>query len=146
MAANARVRVYDSRIAGEFIPGGDAWDFTKKVTREIETESIVEASTFSRSGAILRSHRKNYIPNKKYGCRGFVSNTADHALYKHEGTRGPITAHGGDMLKLSPGRGFTTGYARAVAGQRGDPWIGRAARTVLSRYGVAYTPTVDIKG
>jgi hypothetical protein len=145
MASNARVRVYDSRIAGEFLPGGDAWGFTKKVTREIETEAIVEASTASRSGDILRSHRRNVIPGAKYGCRGFVVNTSDHALYKHEGTVGPITPTSGDMLRLSPGGGFGVGFARSVAGQRGDPWIGRAGRTVLSRYGVAFTPSVDIK-
>lgn len=58
--------------------------------------------------------------------RGRIINTAPHAIFVHNGTRGPITPRGGAWLgpwTTFAGRHVGVWMSRAVAGQAANPWL-----------------------
>lgn len=145
----ARVRVYDSAIQGLFTPGGDAHDEARDITRKIETSAIRRALKFARSGEIARSHYRT-VRTTTLGVRGTVGNRSDHAYFKHKGTQGPIRSNRGTItdskgrrqrakMRLRRGNGYPSMLRASVSGQRGDPWLRKAANGVLWRYGVQVT-------
>lgn len=136
---NTRVQVYNSEIMGMFEPYGDVWDEAKDITRFVKADAEARASRFSPSpqvgtDRIITSHRRSVVPNGRYGTRAYVENTSSHAVYKHEGTNGPIVAHG-EFMVIRPGK-WGPRRAYSVSGQFGEPWLLEAANDVLSRYGV----------
>ena len=152
----ARVRVFDSRIQGMFLPGGQVNDEASDLTRAVLARAIAKAGLFTRSGEILRSHRRSVTPTGLYGTFGQVENTARHAAWKHGGTANngtgyiyakgfvPRTGKGpfGNRrknLKLAAGNGYPVLYRSRVQGQVGDPWLRDAANEVLLPYGVQVT-------
>jgi hypothetical protein len=134
----ARYRVYDSRIASEFVPGGDVWEFNKKVTREIRDMAIVLAP-MGTTGTLKRSHKMNVLPIGSFHAQGLITNDARHASWVHEGTDGPITTPSGGRMRFMAYYGYLT-FPKSVRGQKAQPWLIQASITVLSTYGVAFIP------
>ncbi len=149
MADRYRVRVYNSMIHGLFTPGGQVTDEAKSITRKTEARAVAKALRFARTGEIARSHRRLVVPSgPRYGTRGYVYNTADHALLKHRGvtegtvitSRRPVDRRGAvpGKLRLRPGNGRGYLYRAKVSGYHpgsAEPWLLDAANEVLLRYG-----------
>lgn len=129
------VTVYDVEISRLFDAMGTVGRPMTRLQREIYAEAILAAP--SRSGELKASHRnKGARKAGPYRIRGFIENTSAHAEFVYKGTHGPIFPRRRRFLRF-PGRGgvgFT--YKRWVRGQRANPWMERAARTVLSRHGI----------
>lgn len=139
--ANYRVTVFETRIQSLFEPSGDAWDFGTKVRAEIL--AATRAAAPKRTGELARGmFDGGQLKSGRYGCRGYVGNNVEHALWVHEGTK-RIIAPGGAFMKVPrrksylPGSSLPSAYtypAKMVEGQRANPWIDRAAQAVLSKY------------
>lgn len=109
-----------------------------------------------RTGSLAASHRyRGFLYRGKYKVGTRVENTAEHALWVHEGTTGPITPKTGKYLivpksrGVAPLRGATLmtrnlrgeavrakspfGLHRSVRGQRSQPWLREAGETVAFR-------------
>lgn len=134
-----RVQVYRPQIQGMFLPGGEVNEEATKITTEVLVDAVARSVRFSRSGDIASSHRRSVVPSGIYGTRGYVENTSDHAIYKHEGTQGPIYPKRRNYLQLPAFGGYPAIRAESVSGQTGEPWLRDAANDVLSRYGVRVT-------
>lgn len=144
-----RVRVYNSAIHGLFLPGGAVNAEARDITLETQARAIGKALRFASTGEIARSHRRLVVPSGPlYGTRGYVYNTADHALIKHRGvtqgqiihSRRPVDRRGAvpGKLRLRPGNGYGFIYRVAVSGYHpgsAEPWLLDAANEVLLRYG-----------
>lgn len=57
---------------------------------------------------------------------GRVVNDADHAIYQHEGTRGPILPRRARVLRFTPKGGGGFVYARQVRGVEGIKFLTKA--------------------
>lgn len=81
----------------------------------------------SRSGELARSTRVKAPPmiRTRYKLSGVVHATADHALYVHEGTTGPIRSDKGRMLSVPSLRKSAGGRVlkESVAGQSANPFL-----------------------
>lgn len=142
---SVRVRVYDPVIAAEFTPGGQVFDEAKQISRRVRDRAILRSAAFTRTGKIAASHRSQPIPNKLYGARAFVENTARHALHKHEGdTVGRIirARRNGSAMALAPGNGYPRLIRSTVRGYHPtsvEPWLRKAGNDILLPYGVQLT-------
>lgn len=135
MADRFHVTVYDIRLSALFDAMGEVGKPMTRLQREVFAEAIAQAP--SRSGELKRGHvNRGSRKAGPYRIRGFIENRAAHARYVHEGTHGPIYPTDNDMLLLRPSMGRGWARKRSVAGQRANPWMVRAARTVLSRHGL----------
>lgn len=136
MADVFKVVVYDIEISALFDAMGEVGKPMTRLQREVFMEAIAMAP--ARSGAIKRGHvNRGARKAGPYRIRGHIENHADHAEYVHEGTSGPIFPTGGAAeFRLPPGGGYGWRRAESVSGQRANPWMMRAARTVLSRNGL----------
>lgn len=137
MPTAVRVSVNDSAVAMELsTPPGENWKYLQKLGTEHAWRAAIAAPI--RSGTIKRSHNLALTPVGSTGVRASVGNYADHALYVHEGTTGPIFATGGGNLWLrpSPASWFPRGgQAKSVRGQEANPWIAKAAEDVYTQHG-----------
>lgn len=129
------VKVFDIKIAELFNDAEPVGREASAINREIV--AVATATAPARSGVLKVSHRnKGSLRAGPYRITGRVSNVADHAAFVHEGTYGPITPRTSPNLLLRPGNGFGFRSARSVNGQRANPWLARAGRTVLLRRGL----------
>lgn len=159
--ATRRVYVYESEIRYLFTAAGDVGRENEKIMRRITRTAIVKAP--KRTGHLASSIRNGgALKTGRYHTHGSVYASAKYASFVHDGTQGPITAKRPSrraiMVKVSPGnqRLKSTGRFRAgkpllslpaygvhghktvesVAGQSANPFLTRAARDVVSKYGV----------
>lgn len=146
MPTRVRVTIYDANIDGMFLPGGDTWNWMERVGREHLAMALVEVPR--RSNVLASSHNLALTPYKRRGVRYSVGNYAEHALWVHEGTTGPITTGGGFwesgkrtyLGPMAPWMGRSTVWAPSVSGQEANPWIANAADYVLAKYGFSGNP------
>jgi hypothetical protein len=119
-------------------------------------KGVAEGIAPRRSGTLAGSHRyRGFLYRGRYKVGTRVENTADHALFVHEGTTGPILPKRGRYLIVPKTRGVTPlrgaavmtrnfrgeavrakspwGLHRSVAGQRAQPWLREAGETVAFR-------------
>lgn len=142
MPTAVRVTIKDSAVTMELSsPAGDNWAFMRKIGQEHAWQAALRAP--SRTSNLKRSHNLALTPRGTTGVQASVGNYADYARYVHEGTQGPITAHGWDdgspafmAIRPAPHSWFPGGgFARSVAGQTANPWIAEAAEDVYPKYG-----------
>lgn len=133
-----RVKVFEVDINGLFNPaGGVGIEARKQYTAIKAVATAIAPLGHQRANQkhLKTSHRSRYVPKSfTRTARYYVENTADHALFVHQGTTGPIYPRGNKKLKLDLASGYS--FRNSVQGQKANPWIRRAANTVLSRYGV----------
>lgn len=110
-----------------------------------------------RTGTLRASHRyRGFLYRGRYKVGTRVENTAPHALWVHEGTRGPIFPRPPRRYLVVPKTvgGFSfhqatqitqnvrgqvvrakspNGYYKSVRGQRAQPWLREAGETVAFR-------------
>jgi hypothetical protein len=143
MAQRVTVRIYDSQIAGLFRGPGDVMVEARKAGRR--GQAIARKLAPKRSYRLRDAHGHTVYPTNKYGTRIVIYNDAPHAGFVHDGTQGPITAHGisaktggQKRLRLKAGgkRGKKYGvlFRFEVAGQSGQPWLEEAAVALTSEY------------
>lgn len=122
-------------------PGGDVWKFMQRFGTQATYAAVVKAPF--RTGKLKGSHNLALTPIGSNGVRASVGNYADHTLYVHEGTTGPITASGWDdgspaflAIRPAPASRFgKTTFLRSVAGQTANPWMREAVEDVAKSYG-----------
>lgn len=135
MAEPFIVTVYDVELSALFDRMGTVGKPMTRLQREVFLASIAAAP--ARSGEIKRSHvNRGARKAGPYRIRGFIQNEAPHAAYVYKGTSGPITPKRRKVLRLAAGGGHGVVFTKRVRGQRANPWMERAARTVLSRHGL----------
>lgn len=142
MPTVTKVTINPAGISRLFQPGGDVYRFTRGVGKEIETLATLTAP-MGLTGSIKRSHRVFVTPSGMYGCFATVRNDSLHAAFVHKGTAGngagfirPKHAQRlGPFISLQGGIIFPS----KVRGQRANPWLSRAANTVMSKHGVPTT-------
>lgn len=142
MPTNVRVTVYDTQVAGLFLPGGDVWGWMRSVGFEHMQMAAIEAPV--RTGQLKGLHNLALTPSGRNHVRYSVGNYADYAVYVHEGTTGPITSVGWDdggpaflAIRPVPHSWFPNGgFVRSVSGQEANPWIARAGGFVLAKHGL----------
>ena len=153
-------------IVSLFMNGGDA---SRWLAGRMRTVKSVAARTApdgpSRVGAFEVPHMKlknsHGLTRTQFragpGAVQSLYNKANHAIYVHEGTDGPIMPHGGYLripksslflYRLPEGawgsrdyvfpRKKPGGMPAGVRGQRANPWMARAARMVFAD--VAHIP------
>lgn len=136
--AGVSATIRDTQVTGIFMPGGDAWHFLALVGTEHLNQAI--AMTPNRTGTLARSHypvpiMTPYRQGGEQGARYTIRNDADYALYVHDGTTGPIMAHGGYMsVPMVRGSKYPRFQAKFVDGQSAKPWIKWAADVALAPY------------
>lgn len=133
-----RVKVFDLEISKLFNASRPVGRYAAQINREIIVAADAEAPVGNRVRephvTIRGSHVNNGTPKVgPYRISGKVSNRAPHAAYVYYGTNGPIFSHTKTTLKLPPFGKYGI-YQKEVRGQRANPWLERAARTVLSRH------------
>lgn len=144
---NVRATVNDSQIASLFVPGGDGWDWMRRVGTEQLYETIGTAPV--RSGDLSRSFRLSLTPNGRNQVRYTVGSYSDYAVYVIFGTTGPIYANDYvDVDNLTtdydyphmrirpmPHSGFSDyAFRLTVRGQTANDFMGRAAQRIIARY------------
>lgn len=130
------VNVYNGAIESEFTAGGEVSRENNKIRKAIIRRATAEAP--SRTGTLKAAHRDNgALLEGRLRLRGSVENTAEHALWVHDGTTGPIRARGRYLVVparrgLPPRRhgGTVLIYPGSVHGQTAQPWLERAGEAV----------------
>jgi len=136
---SVRIRVFDSRIHAMSLPGGDIYEWTAKIGREVERAGEVFAPLPKKDwgpghipGRLKASH-SHTVGTNALGVFVNVSNNAPYARYVHEGTRTPIRPRRWDYMKFTI-NGKT--YRRQeVRGQGSNPWLWRAMMAVAKFHG-----------
>jgi hypothetical protein len=143
MAARFKVTIYEPKLEEEFTSAGQVGRWASRVQREIAAESKVEAP--KRTTELAASiHAAGALKVGRFALRRIIAADAGHAEFVHEGTSGPIFPKHGRFLLVpaNPGdlpmrQGGTNLVEReSVRGQTANPFMTRAARTVLLRHGV----------
>lgn len=134
------VQVYENAIHRMFTAGGEINSEARQITIETATAAAFLAPW--RSGELRAGHRREVIVNKRFGVRASIYNIAEHALWVHDGTDGPIVAKLNLFMVIRPGPGSRYPhpiYREHVSGQRANPWMLDAANKVLLQYGTQAT-------
>jgi hypothetical protein len=153
------VSVYRTGIVRAVHTDGTSW--SRRLANEIELEATFEAP--AKSGNLRSSHSvQNRNQLGQYSTGHSVVNSARHAAWVHNGTgvygpRGmpifPVNTPQRKYMHVPPGYGFlwkiTTrkgvpfydvsdpyGHLEMSLGTKSNPWLLRAARTVLAREGL----------
>lgn len=138
----ARVTIDDNAVTRmTSTPSGDVWQFMQRFGTQATWMSVLKAPV--RSGKLKASHNLALTPRGRDGTRASIGNYADHTVFVHEGTTGPITASGWDdgspaFLAIRPFPASHFGqrtYLRSVAGQKANPWMREAVEDVARSYG-----------
>lgn len=119
----AKVTIYESELQKETAPGGSLAKHLAAVNRLAFRFAVAGAP--SRTG-VLKSRHVNAGVRKigPYKAVGTVNNTAEHALWVHDGTGPRIYPVAHRNLRLPAGRLSTRMILRpSVAGQRANPWL-----------------------
>lgn len=135
-----KVQVYENAIHRMFTVGGEINSEARQITIETATASAFLAP--KRSGELSAGHRREVIVNKRFGVRASIYNIAEHALWVHDGTQGPIVAKLNLFMVIRPGPGSRYPhpiYAESVSGQSANPWMREAVNKVLLQYGTQAT-------
>lgn len=140
MVTTYSVTVYRSKVAAEFLPGGQGYRWMDKVRLAMHSGAVAKAP--ARSGTLKASHRSF--------ARGFggnrvdvrIVNTAEHAEWVHEGTKmvEPIEPVESEFLWVPIREGSLARTKRPyVRGQHANPWLDEACTAVaLSQGAVVY--------
>ncbi len=142
MADSFHVSVYRPRVEFQFTSAGQVGRWATARQREIVVQAKIDAPT--RYGELVMGIRAGGARKVGTSLRRIILSTAGHSRFVHEGTTGPIFARRyGFMLVPSfdgaaPLRkgGTELTARRTVAGQRANPFLVRAGRTVMLRHGV----------
>lgn len=133
MAVGYSVKIYYNEISGLYKRGGPGGGWIYRVSSQMVAASRVEAP--KRTGGLARAHSLNRgRVGNQYMQTYHIQNSAEHALWVHEGTHGPILPDG-NFLFLPAGYGHKASRQRSVKGQKANPWLERACQGVAARYG-----------
>lgn len=128
MAYAYKVTVYRRQVAALFQRGGQGYRWLDGVKRSMFNACVASAPV--RSGTIKRSHRSDIRGLNQYACIATISNVAGHAEWVHEGVPGMIYPDG-DFLSVPIAPGSRRRFrAKAVRGQKANPWIARACSAI----------------
>lgn len=135
MPVGYRVEVYYRELnratVGRGGPGG-RWIY-RLSTQMLDAS---KAAAPVRDGGLRRAHRlTRERGSNQWVQRLRVSNTAEHSVWVHDGTTGPIRRDDGGLMTLPPGGGYPRIRTREVSGQTANPWLERACSAVAMRYG-----------
>jgi hypothetical protein len=130
-------RTFSTAIDGQFRGDGDAIEFAKEVlaVAEAHAQTAIKAGHV-RSGELLEGLKNaGALHSGPYAARGFLYNTAPHALFVEKGTKGPIYPHGEfllvprhkSQLPLRHG-GKNLERRSSVRGQAAQEFMGNAMR------------------
>jgi hypothetical protein len=143
MAKRVIVTIYEPVLEKQFTSAGQVGRWASRVQREIATESRLEAPkrTTELAGSI---HAAGALKTGRFALRRIIAADAGHSKYVHEGTTGPIFPKFGRFLLVpaNPGDlplrqgGINLVERDHVRGQSANPFMTRAARTVLLRHGI----------
>lgn len=137
----------------------DVGAYGNRMGRRIMARATMDAPR--RTGELALSHRyQGFLYRGRYKVGTRVENTAEHAIFVHEGTTGPIFPKRGMYLILPKGRrgalrGITatsrnvrgqtvrsqSPFERhlSVSGQRSQPWLRNAGEAVASGSTVGFS-------
>lgn len=136
-ARRVRVRVHmnNGALSAETSPGGNLYQYVARLDRLVYQFAVADAP--ARSGQLKASHVNAGVRKVgRYKAQGSINNTAEHALWVHDGTTGPIHARRGPYLSVPQRRGSTRRVLRlTVSGQRGNPWLFRAGQKAAAIMG-----------
>lgn len=127
-----RVSVNATAIQSIYLPGGDAWDFARKLGKEMVIQAIRRAP--KRTGNLARQHGSVVTPIGRFAVRSTLYNDAAYATHVRRGTN--------DIYARMTVRPFPHSYylvptrRNHVRGQRPNPWMEEARDLVLARYGL----------
>lgn len=127
------VVVYDSVITAMSLPGGMVWRYGFQKARR--TATLARAGAPKRTGQMAASIDAEYEGSERDSATMRVSADAP-ALWVHEGTQGSNPDEKnikprGKYLRLSPGGGYGVVYAKAVRGQKAQPFLTDALEAVI---------------
>lgn len=131
MAAPVRYRIIERNVQRLAAPGGPMGDMINDVTRT--AMRIAKTSTAPvRSGKLRRGININYAkPNGYLQLQGVLYANARHALWVHEGTKGPIRSKSGKRMPVPRRGGGGRLFLSKVRGQRANPFLSRAISQAL---------------
>lgn len=130
----ARVVIHKTQLYKQFNPrtGSAAVFLGDQLDRGLAAAQA-RSRMFSRSYSIYRSHfSSGVLKVGRLHAQGYIYNTSPHALFKHNGTTGPIYPKGKAMsVPVSRGalKTFPVGPTmrkKFVRGQKGEPWLDNA--------------------
>lgn len=128
------VDVYRLQLARMYVPGGEAYRWLDRVRLSMHRACVAGAPM--RSGELKGAHRSFIRGFNQYRARAQIVNDAEHALWVHEGTTGPIFPKKGKFLYLPAGGGHPKKRLRyPVPGQDANPWIDDACSRIARRHG-----------
>jgi hypothetical protein len=129
VASNFRLVIYDSKIAAMSLPGGQIFRWTLKRRERVEMKAILNAPI--RYGTLKASIHGVYRPRSANHIYMEVHAEAEHALWVHEGTNGPITALGPWKMNLPAWGIHPDRRLWSVSGQRSQPFLRNALESVM---------------
>lgn len=134
MAITYSVDVYRLQLARQFQSGGQGYRWLDKVRLAMHRRCVNTAP--KRSGALAGAHRSFIRGVNQYVAHAEVVNDAEHSLWVHEGTTGPIFPADGEFLYLPAGGGHPRKrLRRPVPGQSPQPWMDNACSAIARRHG-----------
>ena len=124
-----QVTVYKTQLQRQFQSGGQGYRWLDKVKLQMHRACVAGAP--SRSGQLKASHRSFIRGINQWACRAEIINTAEHALWVHEGTTTPITPESAAYMLVPVAPGATRRFrAKEVRGQRANPWMDDACTRI----------------
>jgi hypothetical protein len=135
MPTTKRVYVRNEEISALFGATGEIGLLNRVLMDRIVVIARIEAP--ARTGELKAAHRNGgALKVGRYRNIGTVYNDSPHAAFVHDGTYGPIVPKHSTRLSLPAYGTHSHKSLKSVSGQRANPWMTRAANTVLSTYGV----------
>jgi hypothetical protein len=128
VADGVRLIIYDTVIKSWSLPGGMTWRWARQ--RAVRIERLAKGNVHSRSGELAASISVDPEGARPNQVIMNVRAGAEHGLWVHEGTRGPITA-GGKWMHLPAWGPHPATYAKSVRGQRANPFLSDALEVVM---------------
>lgn len=126
---DVQIIIYGSVIASWSLPGGMVWKWARQ--RAVRIERIAKMNAPVRSGELRRSITSEYEGSLPYQVIMNVYADAEHGLWVHEGTTGPIRPLYGKIMTLPPYGAYPQVKARFVRGQDANPFLADALDTVI---------------
>lgn len=136
MTYSYSVTVYRRNLQAQFQVGGQGYRWLDKVRLAMHRGCVREASEIRRTGVLAASHNSSIRGINQWACRAEVENTAEHALWVHQGTKGYIYPTDAEALWV-PVAPYSNRrrWKDRVDGQTANPWMDRACTAVAIRNG-----------
>lgn len=137
--SSVRVVVYDTRIQGMNVPGGEVNNY---VRRKVGLTAVLAQEKAPVRTGRLKAGIRTDVRTVRNGTVGRVRSTAKHSLWVHEGTTGPIFGNAGFLWVPSSKYGTRRVRRSEVAGQRANPFLAEALDVVMGARGALSRPSL----